>query len=460
MSSSKSESGKPESHQSEYLKPSMPSTSFSTEGPLIPPRGASLYHAHATPEEKQNFGEIEDKAQNLKQNVSDLSLRTGTKREISMEYLDTRKSLVREHTRSQKSLLGIYQRLHKEQKISDVEFRNLAENCWTTRAKLTQEDLTLDRDRERILDILEVKEKGDIEGAYAALFTQIYKNDEATNEWEKRKNFRIYDEKSKKYWTEKDWSRELKVHYNAHDPEKPEDLWCPITRAYGPKNTRTMAHIVPHNLGWKNVGYMFGEPDKGRDLIWSMGNAMVMNSVLERGFDRGYFVLLPLETKPGEPSEWQAWLLATDKAKDRIDAFGQVSWADIHKRRLEWKNNNRPAHRCLYYHFISNILRYVRYEKEDWAKHFLTLPTGNMWATPGPYLRKSMLRVLAQTIGDMYEMPKELYEHKTFDGKDDEPEAEEKKKAAEMFTITERLKKKIEEEGEMEEEEEWKGFED
>jgi hypothetical protein len=65
---------------------------------------------------------------------------------------------------------------------------------------------------------------------------------------------------------------------------------------------------------------------------------------------------------------------------------------------------------------VSTLLRYVRYEKPGWAEKRVNLPTGKIWATPGPYLRKSMPKALANAIGD-YEPPAELFGSGVFDGK-------------------------------------------
>lgn len=45
---------------------------------------------------------------------------------------------------------------------------------------------------------------------------------------------------------------------------------------------------------------------------------------------------------------------------------------------------------------------------------------GTMWCSPGPYLRKSMLKSLARQVSD-YWLPEALYSQTTFDDSEEEP---------------------------------------
>ena len=51
---------------------------------------------------------------------------------------------------------------------------------------------------------------------------------------------------------------------------------------------------------------------------------------------------------------------------------------------------------------------------------------GKMWATPGPYLRQSMLKNLARQVSGHF-MPEEFYKEQTFSNKDDLPAEEEER---------------------------------
>lgn len=120
-------------------------------------------------------------------------------------------------------------------------------------------------------------------------------------------------------------------------------------------------------------------------------------------------------------------------------------------------NDKRPARRYLYYHYITTILRYVRFEKHGWAEKRLTVPNGSLWATPGPYLRRSMLKVLAESIGDC-EPSSVLEAAGTFEGQDDKSKEEETVIAGEALVI--RDKPKLRHSFDVEGDTEWEGFSD
>lgn len=81
-----------------------------------------------------------------------------------------------------------------------------------------------------------------------------------------------------------------------------------------------------------------------------------MDSNLEKSFDKRDFVLVPIPTEHGKPSRWQ-FILMNEKLR-KYKQLGSLDGTE-----LEFKNDNRPAHRFLYYYFVSTLLRYIRYEK-------------------------------------------------------------------------------------------------
>lgn len=48
---------------------------------------------------------------------------------------------------------------------------------------------------------------------------------------------------------------------------------------------------------------------------------------------------------------------------------------------------------------FQTLLRYQKYERTDWAEKFLKTRTGSIWATPGPYLKKSVVQKLGEYVG-------------------------------------------------------------
>ncbi|KAI9779944.1 MAG: hypothetical protein M1839_007100 [Geoglossum umbratile] len=234
----------------------------------------------------------------------------------------------------------------------------------------------------------------------------MWKSHESPASWEAR-NSHQHDQ----------WKGGLRQYYNAYDPENQDYLWCPILKEYASSDERTAAHIVPHSIGYTNAGYLFGDRDRGAEFIWSMGNGLVMDNNLEKKFDKGDFILVPITVEHGKPSRWR-FILMNEKLRTHgfASMAGGRKYGDLDGMELEFKNNNRPAHRFLYYHFVLTLLRYVRKDM----------------GYTRPYLRKSMLKAIANVIGDC-EPSGELFGDGVFDGKDNGSPQEEKLMAQEIL---------------------------
>lgn len=162
---------------------------------------------------------------------------------------------------------------------------------------------------------------------------------------------------------------------------------------------------MPHSLGYRSAGYVFGNEDEGYSMIWGLQNGIVMTKQLEKAFDRGTVIIVPIETATEKPQRYKLVPMDERRRNEHVVSLGRsevtaVKWRDLDNAELQFLNDKRPARRYLYYHYITTILRYVRFEKHGWAEKRLTVANGILWATPGPYLRRSMLKVLVESIGD------------------------------------------------------------
>jgi hypothetical protein len=81
-------------------------------------------------------------------------------------------------------------------------------------------------------------------------------------------------------------------------------------------------------------------------------------------------------------------------------------------KELQWSNSNRPAKRYLYFRFIMTYLMCkAKGQSVDWVNEIAA--RGKMWCTPGPYLRRSMVQLLARECGDHF-LPEVFYKKQTF----------------------------------------------
>lgn len=140
-------------------------------------------------------------------------------------------------------------------------------------------------------------------------------------------------------------------------------------------------------------------------MIWSLQNGLIMTKQLEKAFDRGTFIIVPMETASDTAQRYKLVLMDGRRRNEHVISLAgtegkAIRWNDLDGTELQFRISKRPARRYLYYHYITTVLRYIRFEKHGWAEKRPTVPDGTLWATPGPYLRRSMLKVLAESIGD------------------------------------------------------------
>ena len=414
----------------------------------IPYQYSSLAQSLGSSEHEKTFLELETQKLNLSKKASELLMKKTEKGKqhhaISKEWIRIKHDLLRTSCNSYNTLKALYRSAYHANKITKSAFEDLIAGCTYKKSQLALLRFALDRECVRLVRILDTKVPGDFEGAYTKLFTEIFCDEEENEEYESRKHFgfKSTEDKEGRYYTESSWSDDLCDYYNALDPKDPDFLWCPITKEYERSSNRKCVNIVSQRIPSTTIGYLFGGHEDGVRIKWSMQNALILNSAMQSAFEKGWFVLLPLERKLNDPNErWLFYLLAKDKANERWGIKkSEGTWGMLHGSELEWKNENRPDQRFLYFHFVSSLLRYMSYEKPVWEDLSLFmdhLPTGSAWANkPGPpYLRKSLLRVMARSIiGDLYMLPTGALFQETF-GEGRELEAEEEEMLGDEFLI-------------------------
>ena len=354
---------------------------YDPENFVIPRRVSSLI-----PAARQT--QIESLDETLKRKASQLS--QSLKTASSREFLGHKRQCLDLEDEKYKVLYKGLRESFAKKELKEKVFQDLVKQCFESRAKLAQESVTIARNQQALEQNLSQEDMAsgpDMEAAYANLLPLFYRQHEQPAGFEIRSDAK-----------HREWKEDLRIHYNSFDSTDNELLWCPIMQRYAPSGSRTAAHIVPHALGFRNVGFLFGEPDNGFDLLWSVRNGITMASILEKDFDRGDFVLVPVPSDPGSPTEWKLVLINEKKKKYPV-GDSELKYEDL-ERPLVWKNDERPGARYLYYHFVATILRYQKYEKPGWAETRLQLPTGRIWATPGPYLKRSTLKKLGEYLGD------------------------------------------------------------
>jgi hypothetical protein len=330
----------------------------------------------------------------VKRKVSDIVAAPPNKKKAVAEELlnmviEQRGNLGEMHKASKISLLDQF----KCGTLSEEEFFEQLYNVQHKERKLFAGDVTINRNQERVLRNIQglisqhSKDEKKAGEGIAGLFLNILAHKAVDREPE-QKMFR----------------QDLIGHYECQPGGWKTKMWCPILRKWYSYKKIKAAHLVPFKLGYQTMGDLFGEEDRGHELMWSMGNGIMIHGEFEEAYDKHKFCLLPIE-KPGQPDGWKLVLIDEEI---RFDNVFEHTWDYYDGRELEFLNDQRPSRRFLYFHYFICIYRAMQQRTKGWQKARDKSGTRKLWATPGPYLRMSMLKKLAEVIGDEVELPEEL----------------------------------------------------
>ncbi len=174
-------------------------------------------------------------------------------------------------------------------------------------------------------------------------------------------------------------------------------LRCLITGTYFMPESIVNARIVPMMLDVEVVEYLFGAGIGAR--LHSIDNSLPMLDDFELAMIRGDLVFVPI----GSQRPVRRWKVAitNDAAREQklLLVAGYKTLGDLDGVELKFESEHRPAARFLFFHFVTTLFRCRAYQRPGWEQVWRKLGTEEPWATPGPYLRKSMLLVLAQATG-------------------------------------------------------------
>ncbi|PGH11390.1 hypothetical protein AJ79_04891 [Helicocarpus griseus UAMH5409] len=214
----------------------------------------------------------------------------------------------------------------------------------------------------------------------------------------------------KKSFDQSEFRRKVIKYLNAEGGPD-EGIWCHLTGWYGDKDQVRAAHLVHKTLEGDELAHLFGDKE-------------LVISDRRNGLDRDVVVIVPIPPIEGQPvGRWMCLLVDQSKQKDMIYRVQNtiLRWKDLDRRELTFRSENRPAKRFLYFRFIITYIDAKQKGNLAWVQDVESRKV--FWATPGSYLRKSMLRTLARNISGV-EMPPAIYEGNTFESGDDVGDAD------------------------------------
>ena len=344
------------------------------EGPAIPERTSSK-----TAIEAQRL-KLSQSRSDLKRRLSQTSFKDGLIRyqRLKVEDLELQRDEWRLKGKSldvefEQHLLSFDQH-RKAQRDINVRIASLGDQLWKQQERLREQE-----EKENQVPPL----GPDSNHAFVATLLALYKGPH-----EKRK-------RSKKVQTQ--LKRSSIATYNADQGAPQNELWCCVTRGYHHEPYVRASHIVPWTLDPAVVDYIFGYGSAAR--MDTPDNCLLLHEYIERAFDNGNLVLLPVDANERPLRRWKVQV-TNDSAWNR-KIFSPMTLGDLNGRELAFKNDARPGARFLYYHFVMTLLRNKTNRQPGWEKYCVQLPTGRPFATMGRYMRHSMLLALAKSAGDL-----------------------------------------------------------
>lgn len=199
-----------------------------------------------------------------------------------------------------------------------------------------------------------------------------------------------------------------------------EEFWCPVTRMWWPGPLTQgrsppikVAHIVPRSFVHEEGQSMRVFDEDTASLSVNARNALPMHKLVEDAFDKFDIVIVPLEStrQATKPIEFRCVL--ANKSIANLRFTESLRWRDLDGRQLEFLNDFRPACRYLYFKYCITYMYWKQKGDTEWVTSLEGL-RGYIWATPGAYLRRSMLISLAKGSEDLF-LPEAFYLQNTFE---------------------------------------------
>ncbi|KAI9765070.1 MAG: hypothetical protein M1839_005617 [Geoglossum umbratile] len=202
--------------------------------------------------------------------------------------------------------------------------------------------------------------------------------------------------------------------YNSRDPNPLHPwLWCPILSTWVNSVNATAAHLFAYMHGQDVMNSIFG-PTNPPELFSAL-NGLIVSSVVESVFDKGFLVIVPrisnnpsiaelLQWNESNPKEYKIRIIDLDNptTHNTIQPGSEQTWKDLDSKPVEFRNEFRPRARYLYFHYCMQMLR-LSWKQSRRGEVLKKELGGKFWGTPGRYLPRNMLLAFVEEMGHEYE---------------------------------------------------------
>jgi hypothetical protein len=180
-------------------------------------------------------------------------------------------------------------------------------------------------------------------------------------------------------------------------------IWCPMSGQYWLGNETRLTQLVPYNLGESNCRYLFGDAETSfLDHLMNPENGLILHKSFAKALDEGEIIVVPASrddidlrtkdkvdfSKDKEPYKLQILDQTLRRIKERSGLDGRI---------LQFRNENRPSKRYLWFLAIMTVAQRHRAAVLGWEKDREILGT-KMWASPGEYVRRSTMHGIMRRI--------------------------------------------------------------
>ena len=176
------------------------------------------------------------------------------------------------------------------------------------------------------------------------------------------------------------------------DPQRPDEIWCPITRGWYPRSFCTAAHLFPRTAGESTMEAIFGETkdENGNSDLWKPACGMLWSTDAEHRFTKGSFTIVPNVADNPTVAEIEAWDASKVKdykirvvsPKDASMNFKicrqDKSWLQLDGQKVLFLTDWRPKARYLYFAYCEAMLRrtFAEGKHQEFPERRLASATG------------------------------------------------------------------------------------
>jgi hypothetical protein len=258
---------------------------------------------------------------------------------------------------------------YEDGRITQSELEAILSKAGQYQAEVSSHDVTL-KSKQKVLrgsflDAYLVNSFADM--AFVDMLVQWYREPYGATEWFKHKR----DPKEQERFRKK-----LIKHYESDDNKF---LWCPIARSFLREQAVAAAHVVPYNTGEAMCDYMFGAAENRADgHFMSPQNGLIIHREFEQALDGGLIIIVPADEGDIDPETREPVNFAKDAEPLKIRVLdqemkknlpvtlGPVRFAWLDGRILEFRNDERPKKRYLWYNALLALARRRRCAVPGW----------------------------------------------------------------------------------------------